>query len=164
MAKAGLRKVRYGVEFNPMIFSEIYNIRYLFWEVKARALGWVGARGQELLFDTYLTGRELKYKSTDSYTRDVRGYKKVGHYIGKMAGYVAITSYPINLFEYGRKLRNGTRQPGKNILTGKFRQLMANKLQSMVDHFDKTVVDGLVRDIEKDLAAGKHIPYAPGNR
>jgi hypothetical protein len=154
-----MANVKYGVGFNPRIFDSIYNIRYLYWEVLTRSLNYVGARGKELLFNNFLRGQELRYSSGSAYDKDSKGRRKVSYSVGKSKGHVRISSYPVNLFEHGRMLRSGQREAGKNIILGKFNALMSNRLQGILNYFDSNVVNGLAKEVERDIEAGKYIPY-----
>lgn len=157
---ANINKGRYGVEFNPRIFDSIYNIRYLYWEVLTRSLNYVGARGKELLFNNFLRGQELRYIGGSAYDKDSKGRRKVSYSVAKTKGYVKISSYPANLFERGRMLRGrGGREAGKHIILGKFNSLMSNRLQGILNYFDSNVVNGLAKDVERDIEAGKYVPY-----
>jgi hypothetical protein len=144
---------KWGIEFNPRVFDSVTQIGRVLPEVRARALGWVGARGTELLYNNFLSGQAIKLKST----RDKKGRRTVSYSVGRRAETVSISSYPMNLFEFGRLLRSGRRESGKHVITGKFRALMSSNLQSTVDAFDQKVLEGIVNGVERDIALGKEI-------
>ena len=145
--------IKYGVEFNPGTFDSVVQIGRILPEVRARALGWVGARGTQLLYNSFLQGQAIFLRSK----RDRKGRRTVSYSVGKRAETVSISSYPMNLFEYGRTLRSGRREGGKHVITGKFRALMNSSLQSMVNAFDAKVLEEIVASVEKDIASGKEI-------
>jgi hypothetical protein len=145
--------MKYGIEFNPGTFDSVTQIGRILPEVRARALGWVGARGAELLYDSFLRGQAIFLRSK----RDRKGRKTVGYSVGRRAETVSISSYPMNLFEYGRMLRSGQRESGKHVITGKFRALMNSKLQTLVDAFDNQHLQEIVASVEKDISLGREI-------
>jgi len=146
-----MKNVKYGIEFNPGTFDSVTQIGRILPEVRARALGWVGARGAELLYDSFLRGQAIFLRSK----RDRKGRRTVSYSVGSRAETVSISSYPMNLFEYGRKLRSGRRESGKHVITGKFRALMNSKLQTLVDAFDAKALDEIIANVEKDITSGK---------
>jgi hypothetical protein len=145
--------VKFGVEFNPRIFDSISQIGRVLPEVRARALGWVGAQGVRLLYSNFLQGQAIRLKSR----RDKRGRRTVSYSVGKRAQQVSISSYPMNLFERGRLLRSGRREPGKHVILGRFKTLMNSSLQSIVDSFDDQHLQKILNDVERDIAAGREI-------
>ena len=105
-----------------------------FTEKAAKLLAIVGVIGAKVLYDQFLSGQELTFKGR----RDKRGvFKATGDIMGRPLRGVQFKSYPLNLFERGRILRSGRREPGKKILTGKFRGVAQAQLQSWVERAKK---------------------------
>lgn len=125
--------VKFEVETNPSEFLAMRKIAEQFPEIRAQMLGYVGSRGKHILFDSFLSGQELTYKGlTDSKGRD-----KTSYTIAKRAIAVKIRSYPANFFEKGRKLRSGSMEPGKFIITRKLKSLMSSQMQNILNDFDR---------------------------
>jgi hypothetical protein len=94
-------------------------------KVSYRLLGAVGSRAAKDFYANYLQGqRGITYHSRnmlDGLPLDRQGRQMVSYHIAKSGKYVKVSSYPLNLFENGRKLRTKRgapekRQPGLGIL------------------------------------------------
>jgi len=118
---------------NPVEFLAMRKIAAIFPEIRAQMLGYIGTKGKSLLYFNFLRGQELNYRGET----DRRGRKKVSYTITKNATAVKIRSYPANLFEKGRKLRSGRMEPGKFIISRKFKNEMNGGLQGILDNFDR---------------------------
>lgn len=117
-------------------FLAFRKIADIFPEIRAEMLGYVGNEGKKLLFNTFFSGAgaELHYKN--SMMLDRKGRRTVGYSIAKRAEAVKISSYPANLFEKGRKLRSGRQEPGKFIITRKFKTVMDSALGKILNNYD----------------------------
>ncbi len=65
-----------------------------------------------------------------AYPKDKLGRFTISSSVSQKSGIaskVRITSYPLNLFEFGRRLRNGSMEPGKRIITGDLTNKMKTK-------------------------------------
>lgn len=135
-------------EYHDNEFGIFNEFRKQFPEFRARTLGAIGGEGKDLLYQDFMRGQELDYVSggkidKDSY-KDSRNIRAIYYSIGKRANYVKISSFPMNLFEKGRELRGGGRQPAKNVFKTKFKSRMLANLQGMINRFDKSILqDGL---------------------
>jgi hypothetical protein len=47
----------------------------------------------------------------------------------------------VNLFENGRKLRDGTKEAPKKIITGKFKSIAMSQLQGWANSAERTILD-----------------------
>ena len=112
----------------------------IFPEISARALGFVGKQGKELLYNNFLRGQEIDLKK---YPFDSKRRRTVAYSIGRGAKAVKISAYPMNLFERGRMLRSGRKEPGKRVIKGKFKALMDGNLASILSRFDRQVLQGM---------------------
>lgn len=122
-----------SVEISREEFAVFHKLRDIFPELRARALGYVGAQGKARLKQQFLSGQEI---DLSAYPTDYRGRRTIGYSIDKGAKAVRISSYPMNLFERGRRLRGGGREAGHFAVTRKFKAVMNSSLQSIVDEFD----------------------------
>ena len=124
------------MEFKNNDFQAVNEMRKLFPELRASTMGYVGAKSRSLLKKQFLSGQEIDLKA---YPRDSKGRRTTNYSIGKKAKYVRISSYPLNLFEKGRMLRSGRKEPGKKIITGKLKKAVMSQLQGWVNEFDQNV-------------------------
>lgn len=91
----------------------------------------IGKNSRELLYYQFLSGQEINLKA---YPRDKAGRNTVSS--ASTGKNTKISSYPTNLFERGRTLRSGARDPGKYIITRKLKAAVGGRLQGWVDSFE----------------------------
>ena len=88
-------------------------------------IGWKGKLTVKGALMSGVNGVTLK-----KYPRDRKGRRTVSwNYDNRSGNAIAIRSYPMNLFESGRTLRSGQREPGRKIITGKMAVLVEAQLQ-----------------------------------
>jgi len=80
-----------------------------------------------------------------AYPKDSRGSYTIRSRVGKKGDLTTITSYPLNLFEFGRGLRDGNRESGKHIVTGLFKSKLDSRLQTIVDNSGRKILDPAFR-------------------
>jgi hypothetical protein len=114
------------------MFAELKDI---FPEISAQLLGFVGVEAKQDLKKKFLSGQEINLRK---YPKDVEGHPTISYSIGKGAKSVKISSYPLNLFERGRKLRSGRKESGKRIMKKKFKQYMMTRMSGLLNQFDNT--------------------------
>lgn len=131
------------IEFDQTGFNEFYKLRNLFPEFNASALGFVGHEGK-LRLKKLMMQSDLNFESLE---RDKLGRPIVSYSIQRGGKSVKIGSYPMHLFDKGRILRSGRREPGRKIVTGKLKSLMSSDLQAIVNKFDKTILQKEVNKI-----------------
>lgn len=105
-------------------------------ELNGGFLSLVGARARTLLKQKYLSGQELNYKSFDT---DKMGRNLITSDVNKRRDETKIYSYPVNLFETGRTLRDGSREQGKYIITKKLKQDIMMNMDSYVVEFERKI-------------------------
>jgi hypothetical protein len=105
-------------------------------EINGGFLAYLANRSKEVLIRKYLSGQELDYKSfgTDSIGRNLISWD-----VNRDRNEVEIWSYPLNFFEDGRKLRDGSREAGKGILTRKLKQDIASGLGSYISDYERRI-------------------------
>ncbi len=105
-------------------------------EINSGFLSMLGNKSKEVLIRKYLSGQELDYKSfgTDSLGRNLISWD-----VDRAKGEVEIWSYPLNFFENGRKLRDGSREAGKGILTRKLKQDISSGLGSYIAEYESRI-------------------------
>lgn len=89
-------------------------------KVSYRLLGAVGSKAAHNLYDDDLQGQKgitfRSHRTNKGLPVDRAGRQMVGYGVAKSGKYVKVRSYPLNLFENGRKLRSGRRESGRHIL------------------------------------------------
>ena len=123
----------FSIEYDHRQWEFINELAEKFPEFRAVAMGYVGRAGRQMLKKNYLSGQEI---DLSVFPRDKAGRRTVSYSIGRHARSVRISSYPMNLFERGRRLRDGSKQPGKFVVTGKLKQAMTSGLQSILNEYD----------------------------
>jgi hypothetical protein len=128
-----MSKTVFSMEYDPKQWEWINELRDNMPKFRAVAMGYIGKAGKDRLKKSFLSGQEL---NLSAYPRDKKGRRTISYSIGKYGSHVLISSYPVNLFEMGRKLRGGGSQPGKFIITRKFKQAMSSDLNGILTDYD----------------------------
>ncbi len=102
----------------------------------------IGKFGRLSLRYKFLAGQELTLRDKSKNPTDDLGRWLVSSYVFKQS--VNIASYPVNLFEKGRGLRDGSREPGKYIITRKLKTVVNNDLGKWVKSFE-------LRELQKEF-------------
>lgn len=106
----------------------------LFPESEIRALSSIAKKGRQVLRKDFLNGQALNLKSGDV---DKAGKHMISGRIGRRMT-IVWRSYPVNLYERGRKWRSGKKEQGKYIITRKFKNVVQSRLQRWaVDSYNK---------------------------
>jgi hypothetical protein len=122
------------IDFNDKAFEALLKeLKILFPEIRAQALGYVGNEGRKTLKMKFLSGQEIDLRA---YPVDKAGRRTITYSVGKDARYVKISSYPVNLFERGRRLKSGSKESGKRIITKKLKQVMMSDMARLTTEFD----------------------------
>lgn len=123
------------VQFN---FEPIQRLIKIFPDLNGRFLSLVGKRGRTLLKQSYLSGQELTLRS---FPKDRKGKFTITSDVNKKRDQVKIYSYPVNLFEKGRLLRSGRKEPGKFIITKKLKQDVMSRMGSYIGQFENKILN-----------------------
>lgn len=129
-----MASLKFEVDTSGM--TEFHKLRNMFPELNASTLGYVGNEGKKRLKKLMLRS-DLDFKSLE---KDSKGRPIVSYSIGRGAKFVKIGSYPMHLFDNGRMLRSGRKETGRKIVTGKLKSIMQSDIQSIVNKFDKTIL------------------------
>ena len=114
--------------------------------VNAMYLRIIGKDASTMLKKNYLSGQELDLRT---YPRDSQGRNTVAYELNKKMTAVRIYSYPVNLFETGRKLRNGRHEAGKYIITKKLKDDVDSKMTAYVAKYER-ILYARAKDLIKD--------------
>ena len=124
-------------EFDNRQFKFMAKLRQMFPELRAQTLGYIGSEGKKRLKRRLLSGQEIDLRA---YPYDRKGRRTISYSVGRGAKSVKIASFPVNLFEGGRKLRSGIKEPGKKIIGTKFKQIMMSDLQNIANQADAKLI------------------------
>lgn len=101
--------------------------------LKVEFLHDVAKQGRLTLKRRLMSGQEIMLaKDTDK-----RGHFTIGSRVGKRGNSAYITSTTANLFERGRTLRNGSKEPGKYIITRKLKMLVDANMSKYTMDFER---------------------------
>ena len=128
---------RLEFEYNKADFLAFRELANQFPQLRARLMGYVGKSGKDRLYNNFLKGQAIDLRV---YPEDSKGRRTVNYSVGRNANAVSISSYPMNLFERGRMLRSGRKEPGKKVIKGSFKQMMNSQLQGILQDFDRTIL------------------------
>ncbi|WP_028973279.1 hypothetical protein [Spirochaeta cellobiosiphila] len=99
-------------------------------KIRIRLLSFISKDAKDILRHDFLSGQEIQLRSTKkgliSYGPKNRTAKK----------YV-LRAYPVNLFENGRRLRSGEREPGRDIFKAKLPPRVQSRLGDRIRAFEK---------------------------
>ncbi len=109
--------------------KDFYALVKTFPDLRMAFLAHVSKQGREMLRFDLLSGQALKLKSN---IKDKRGRYLVSGRVGKRST-VTFSSYPTNLFERGRTLRDGKKEPGQHIIKRQFKGLLGGRIQTVAD-------------------------------
>ena len=131
-------------EYDNRQFDFMRKLVEMFPQIRAQMLGYVGKEGKDNLKTKLLSGQSLDLRA---YPEDKRGRRTVGYTINRRADQVSISSYPVNLFERGRELRGGKKEPARNIIRGRLKGIMQSDLQRILNEFDSKFLDKEMKKI-----------------
>ncbi len=131
-------------EYDNRQFDFMRKLVEMFPQVRAQLLGYVGSEGKRNLKTKLLSGQSLNLRA---YPEDKRGRRTVGYSINRRADMVSISSYPVNLFERGRRLRSGEKEPARNIIRGRLKGIMQSDLQRILNEFDNKFLEKEMKKI-----------------
>lgn len=131
-------------EYDNRQFDFMRKLVEMFPQIRAQMLGYVGKEGKDNLKTKLLSGQSLNLRA---YPDDKRGRRTVGYSINRRADQVSISSYPVNLFERGRILRGGKKEPARNIIRGRLKGIMQSDLQRILNEFDNKFLDKEMKKI-----------------
>ena len=131
-------------EYDNRQFDFMRRLVEMFPQIRAQMLGYVGKEGKDILKTRLLSGQSLDLRK---YPYDKSGRRTVGYSINRRADMVSISSYPVNLFERGRRLRGGKKEPARNIIRGRLKGIMQSDLQRILNEFDNKFLDKEMKKI-----------------
>ncbi|MDR0377295.1 MAG: hypothetical protein LBH70_05825 [Spirochaetaceae bacterium] len=159
-------KVRIDYLGNTLNFYDLYKT---FPFLVRRILAEVGFRAARDLYEEHLTGEDLefhtkRFSSTGAPLSEKRGKRMVSYSVDPKGQFVLVSSFPVNLFEKGRKLRSGKMEPGKFIL----RRFEKNFRATLVarEYFERMLLnnEGVRNQAEAQIRGSFSIGESPYGR
>lgn len=98
----------------------------------------IAKQGRLSLKGQLLSGQTIRVDKD----RNKRGFYNIRSRVGRGGNSAYITAPPANLFERGRMLRSGVREPGKYIITRKLRALVDANMDRYVMQFERKLERG----------------------
>ena len=129
------------VNFNTKPIQQLIQV---FPSFNGRLLSLIGKRARLMLKMQYLSGQELNLKA---FPLDKAGRQTITSDVNKKRTFVKIYSYPVNLFERGRRLRSGAKEPGKFIITKKLKQSVLSKTGTYINEFENRILEPDIKKI-----------------
>ncbi len=108
-------------------------------EMRSRYLGFTANKIKHLVKSQFLSGQEIMLHKD----RDSKGRSMVNYAIARRGQRARLTSIPMNLFERGRVLRSGQREPGRFVITRKAPQAAEVHLQAWAEEFERSILQEL---------------------
>lgn len=108
-------------------------------DFNGRFLALVGKRSRSLLKKQFLSGQEI---NLTKYPVDSKGRYTVSSDVNRRQTQTKIYSYPVNLFERGRRLRDGSKEAGKYIITKKLKQAVMMNMGGYINEFENRILQG----------------------
>lgn len=142
--KKGDTRSGINIEANLEAFKIFEELKEQFPQLRRQMMGYVGKEAKLTLKKEFLSGQSLRYKGT-AYAKASDGRRKITYRVLRWGQAVRVSSYPLNLFEHGRTLRSGGKEPAKNVMP-KFRTSINSKLQGIISAFDRMY---LTKDLDK---------------
>ena len=109
-------------------------------EMRKRYIGFVSTKVKHMVKSEFLSGQELMLHKD----RDTRGRSMVSYSYNRRGTKARLSSIPMNLFERGRRLRDGRKERGRYVITRKAPQRAQGLAQAWAVEFEKLVVEEMV--------------------
>ena len=109
-------------------FDEVDNLIKRFPHLKKSFMSSISYQAKELLYNQYLKGKAINLRGK---RKDKRGRFLVSSKFVR-GDKIKVASYPLNLFENGRILRDGKKESGKKVMT-KLRSFIRSRSSNFSD-------------------------------
>ena len=118
-------------------------------ELSARILGYIGKQAAQQLFEEHLQGQDITFhnvrRSPSGTPRGKSGRRLVTYSIGRGLKWVAVSSFPLNLYENRRQLRRGD-EARRGILRSKLASGLSGRVGAYIAQADRLIVDDWFND------------------
>lgn len=122
--------------------KQLNDLARQFPEFGGQLLAFMGKKGRTSLKENYLSGQELNLRK---FPKDTMGRYTITSDVNKRRTSVKIYSFPVNLFEKGRMLRSGRKEPAKRIIGTKLKQDVASRMSTYTTEFENRILNPEIR-------------------
>ncbi len=123
------------IDFN---FEHIKELALIFPELNGKLLRFIGGKSRKMLKINWLSGNDINLMA---YPTDKKGRYTITSDVNRKRTFVKIYSYTMNLFERGRILRDGSKEPGKYTITKKLKMGVMSKTGSYINEYEKEILE-----------------------
>ncbi|MDR2923440.1 MAG: hypothetical protein LBU85_08890 [Treponema sp.] len=121
-------------------------------ELSARLLGYIGKQAAQQLYTEHLKGQDIEFHpnrhgSTGTPYGD-KGRRMVTYSIGRGLKWVAVSSFPLNLYENRKQLRRGD-AARRGIIRRKLSSGLSGRLDTFIAQAESLIVDDWYMDRKK---------------
>lgn len=126
-------------------FPDIRTYFDAFPELSVRILGYIGKQAAMQLFEENMQGQhgitvEAKQRGSHGSPKGKLGRRLVTYSIGRGLKWVAVSSFPLNLYENRRQLRRGDAER-RGIIRRKLSSGLSGRLDTYIAEADRLIVD-----------------------
>lgn len=124
--------------------GSIRKLAKLFPDMKVRVMARIGTRSHKSLKSLInSSGIDLTV-----YPKSADGRFTISNRVQRRGNAVTVKSFPLNLFENGRTLRNGKKEAPRKIITVKLRTVVNASLSSWVNQADREILEKEFKKID----------------
>jgi len=113
-------------------------------ELSARVLGYIGKRAAMQLYEEHLRGQDIEFHPASHSSTGVpegKSFRRMVTYsVGRGLKWVAVSSFPLNLYENRRQLRRGD-AARRGILRRNFKSSLSTRTASYIAEAENLIVD-----------------------
>jgi len=125
-------------------FPDFHQLLASFPQLSARILGYIGKQTATQLYEEHLQGQDITYhnvrRSSSGTPRGKSGRRLATYSIGRGLKWVAVSSFPLNLYENRRQLRRGD-EARREILRSKLASGLSGRVGAYIAQADRIIVD-----------------------
>lgn len=137
-----MANIKFEVSENNKVFL---NILKAIPDVSGGFLAYVGGKARNLLKELFLSGQDIDLRA---FPKDKVGRYTITSNVSRNRQQTTIKSYPLNLFEMGRTLRNNEREVGKFTLTVKLKEALMSRMPQYINDYENNVATEILKDNE----------------
>lgn len=116
--------------------NDFYDFVKIIPELRKRLLAFTSSKAKGILIAEFLSGQEIRLAAE----KDSKGRRTVAYRKANRVGSVyKLSSYTLNLFDRGRRLRSGRMEPGKMVLTQKLPARLNSRIDSILREFEALI-------------------------
>lgn len=125
-------------------FPEIKQLIKIFPDLNGRYLAFIGSKSRSILYKEHFSGQDITLRK---FPRDSKGRYTVTSDVNKKRTEVKVYSYINNLFEKGRKLRDGSVQSGNFVVTKRLKQAIMSRKAGYTTEFETRILNNELKGI-----------------